>query len=196
MIVPKGASVRKISFKMILSYYLSTLQSSNENGARYRISDLMLHCVLPIALGIGCTIFGFTLKSISNLIAGVAIVSALLGAVSVFLFQTRVQLYDRMNSSSETGTIFNENDVNVLDELFFSVLWAILEGMFICAVLIICDCADVPNSEKYWMVWCTCSGVVIVVAGNLVVVLLMCLKRMARLYERFGMHKSKDSLTL
>lgn len=107
-----------------------------------------------------------------------------------------MQLYENMNScrDGESGTIFCENDIVVLDELFFSILWAILEGIFICGDLIICDCAGIPKSGDYWVLWNVCSGVVIVVACNLMTVLLMCLKRMARLYERFGMHKSKDSI--
>lgn len=126
--------------------------------------------------------------------------SALLGAVAVFLFQTRVQLNDKMELKASEGkptqgSIFDEGDIDVLDELFFSVLWCIFEGMTISVVLIVSDCIGIARAEELGMVWSCISSIVVIIGCNLVLVLMMSLKRMARIYERFGMHISKEKLS-
>lgn len=192
--------MNKLSIKVILSRYLSTLYVWQGGKKRRSVSDIIVQIVLPALIGLLAALFNFRLKGISNLIAGVAIVSALLGAVAVFLFQTRLQLYDTMHRGASDkrttrGTVFDDNDIDVLDELFFSVMWCILEGMAICASLIVCDCLGLTTcTDPYW-IWCLISSLVAMIGCNLLSVLLMCLKRMTRIYERFGMHKSKDSLS-
>lgn len=190
----------KLSIRVILSLYISTLYIRKNGEKRRSIGDILVQIVLPILVGILAALFDFRLQGISNLIAGVAIVSALLGAVAVFLFQTRLQLHDKMfptkpDSAEARGTIFDYDDINVLDELFFSVMWCILEGMAVCVALIICDCIGLTTcTDPYWA-WTLVSSLVAMISCNLVFVLMMCLKRMTRIYERFGMHKSKDKLS-
>ena len=52
------------------------------------------------------------------------------------------------NREKETvlGTFFDDEDVRVLDELSCSVIWCILEGVFICVVLIVCGCTDIVSN--------------------------------------------------
>lgn len=190
----------KLSLKAILSHYLSTLYVWRNGKRRISIVDIVVQIGLPIAIGVFSAVLGFSFQSISNLIAGVSIVSALLGAVAVFLFQTRVQLNDKMNhkaakENNTRGTIFDDGDIVVLDELFFSVLWCIFEGMAISVVLIVADCMGIAANEELKTIWCCISSIVVMVGCNLVLVLMVCLKRMARIYERFGMHISKEKLS-
>lgn len=116
------------------------------------------------------------------------------------MFQTRVQLNDKMELKASEGkptqgSIFDEGDIDVLDELFFSVLWCIFEGMTISVVLIVSDCIGIARAEELGMVWSCISSIVVIIGCNLVLVLMMSLKRMARIYERFGMHISKEKLS-
>lgn len=186
----------KLSIKVILSRYLSTLYKWTNGKRKISWVDALIQVVAPIVLGIVSALRGFRFEGFSNLIAGVSIVSALLGAVAVFLFQTRLQLYDSMFSGKASGgTIFDEGDISVLDELFFSVLWCIFEGMVICTVLIISDSVGLMDQAGEIDLWAMVSGFVVIVGCNLVLVLLMCLKRMGRIYERFGMHISKEKLS-
>ena len=191
----------KLSIRVILSRYLSTLYRWDDGKKRVSKTDVLIQLVAPVLLGFIAVFLGFRFEDLSNLIAGVSIVSALLGAVAVFLFQTRLQLYDSMYSgNSSGGTIFDERDISVLDELFFSVLWCIFEGMVICTILIVSDSAGLIGRASEFDLMAVLSGIVlsgiVVIAGcNLVLVLLMCLKRMGRIYERFGMHISKENLS-
>ncbi len=190
----------KLSLKIVLSRYLSTLYVWRNGKRCFSISDVVFQVILPILIGIASAALGFSFQGISNLIAGVSIVSALLGAVAVFLFQTRVQLNDKMELKASEGkptqgSIFDEGDIDVLDELFFSVLWCIFEGMTISVVLIVSDCIGIARAEELGMVWSCISSIVVIIGCNLVLVLMMSLKRMARIYERFGMHISKEKLS-
>lgn len=204
--------MNKVSIRAILSQYVSTLYVWKNGKRRLSCHDIFLQIVLPVLVGVVTALLGFRLQGVSNLIAGVAIVSALLGAVAVFLFQTRLQLYDRMHPEKSTGdakpsirgTIFDDDDISVLDELFFSIMWCILEGMTICVVLIVCDCAgltrcDLPHDFDClinpYTIWGFISSLMTMAGCNFLLVLMMCMKRMARIYERFGMHKAKDKLS-
>lgn len=200
--------MNKVSIKAILSQYLSTLYVVEAGKEKWSFRDIFIQIVVPIFIGICSAVFGFSLRDITNLIAGVAIVSALLGAVAVFLFQVRMQIYDKMypNGRLARGTIFDDDDIQVLDELFFAVMWCILEGMTICVVLIVSDCIGLVNTENCAnafmlgaisssTIWCLISSLVAMIGCNLLLVLMMCMKRMARIYERFGMHKCKDKLS-
>lgn len=186
----------KLSIRVILSRYLSTLYKWDDGKKRVSKTDVLIQLVAPVLLGFIAVFLGFRFEDLSNLIAGVSIVSALLGAVAVFLFQTRLQLYDSMYSgNSSGGTIFDERDISVLDELFFSVLWCIFEGMVICTILIVSDSAGLIGRASEFDLMAVLSGIVVIAGCNLVLVLLMCLKRMGRIYERFGMHISKENLS-
>lgn len=191
--------MEKLSIRAILSGYLSTLYTNKNGKKRGSFWDIFVQIILPIIVGIALAYAGFNLKNVSSLMSGVAIVSALLGAVSVFLFQTRIQLYEKMNKSFNNGhsrgTIYDEDDICVLDELFFSVIWCIFEGMTICAALIVCGCAGIPEQSSLVQIWTAISSLIVIAGCNLTCVLLMCLKRMTRIYERLGMHKSKESLS-
>ncbi|WP_165056287.1 MULTISPECIES: hypothetical protein [unclassified Adlercreutzia] len=190
----------KLSLKTVLSRYISTLYVWRNGKRCVSIIDVAIQVGLPILIGIASAVLGFSFQGISNLIAGVSVVSALLGAVTVFLFQTRVQLNDKMErktleGSTTQGSIFDDGDVDVLDELFFSVVWCIFEGMTISVVLIIFDCIGIAGAEELGMAWSCISSIVVMISCNLILVLMMCLKRMARIYERFGMHISKEKLS-
>lgn len=189
----------KLSLRIIFSRYISTLYIWRGGKRHVSIVDILIQIAFPIIIGFFSMALGFSFQGISNLIAGVSIVSALLGAVAVFLFQSRVQLNDKMNQKvlgeKKRGTIFDEGDINVLDELFFSVVWCIFEGMAISVILIISDCMGISEAEECRAAWSFVSSVVVVAGCNLVLVLMMCLKRMARIYERFGMHISKEKLS-
>ncbi len=190
----------KLSLKVILSRYLSTLYVWRNGKRDISIVDIAIQIVIPVIVGLLSAVLGFSFQGISNLIAGVSIVSALLGAVAVFLFQTRVQLNDKMDrkvseGTKARGTIFDDGDIIVLDELFFSVVWCIFEGMAISVVLIVADCIGIAVNEELKTIWCCISSIVVMIGCNLVLVLMMCLKRMARIYERFGMHISKEKLS-
>ncbi len=190
----------KLSLKVILSRYLSTLYVWRNGTRHISIVDIVVQIGMPAAIGLFSAVLGFRFQGISNLIAGVSIVSALLGAVAVFLFQTRVQLNDKMDRKTSggakaRGTIFDDGDINVLDELFFSVVWCIFEGMAISVILIVTDCMGIAGNEELETIWRCVSSIVVMIGCNLVFVLMMCLKRMARIYERFGMHISKEKLS-
>lgn len=169
----------KLSPFQIIYRHFKSLCKIKDGKDKVSISDILIQMAFPIALGGFSYAYGFTMSDKSGLLSGMSILATLLGAVAVFVFQIRVQ--QRQNRD----TLLKESDIDLIDELFFNILWIILVGLVQSSLLIVSEAIGIIGETSAWQI---VSAVSVVLSTNVVVTLLMVLKRLARIYMRIGMH--------
>lgn len=169
--------MEKVSLAAILKGYLETLR--DDGMGRVSFADIFIQIVVPVLAGVAMFAdrewfhaFPQGDGSVStNVITGVSIASALLCAVDVLVFQLRFD----MGQSEEPHL---GRTVRLVDELFVDVLWAIVEGFIIVALL------TVRGFFKGCVVDNVLLGVAVALLCNFSLVMCMSLKRMNAAYER------------
>ena len=169
----------KLSPYRIIKEHFKTLYLLKNGEKVTSKRDVAIQLFLPVFLVVVAYFFGFTMKSQLGLLSGMSILATLLGAVAVFVFQIRIQLRQNMDS------LMTEDDIALIDELFFNILWIILMGFIQSSLLIISEAAGLVELDLIWRI---VSAVSVALSVNVVLTLLMVLKRLARVYTRVGMH--------
>lgn len=172
----------KLSPFQIIYRHFKSLCKIKDGQDKVSIPDILIQMILPIALGGLSYAYGFTMSNQSGLLSGMSILATLLGAVAVFVFQIRVQ--QRQSKDS----LLEESDIDLIDELFFNILWIILVGLVQSSLLIVSEALGIIGANATWQI---VSSVSVVLSTNVVMTLLMVLKRLARIYMRIGMHLDK-----
>lgn len=169
----------KISIKGIFLNYYDTL---HKNGKRETSKqDVVIHLVFPFAFSAFCTILLSKLNileslraSFSDAIMALTIVSTLLCALAIMLFQLRMSLKDTFTEQGETKIV--DQEILLIDEMFSDVLWAVVAG-FISVIFMVLAGFDLPSYLVYLFVGCA-----LVFVSNFAIVTCMCLKRLSAAY--------------
>lgn len=160
----------------IAKAYIKTLHTSSSD--QLCITDALLQIGLPIVIG---TMLYFLapgyLHCISdasqNAIMAISIVSALLCALAVMVFQLRVQIMDMSEFSPAS------KEVQLIDELFSMTLWSVIAG-FLTVILMVCagplELASEGLGAAIWAASVACSI-------NFALTAAMCMKRLYAAYR-------------
>ncbi|WP_081275556.1 hypothetical protein [Rothia kristinae] len=132
----------------------------------------------PLAAGVAVWKHGATMAEVGAAVSGISIISGLLFAMAVFLFQLRVTVV--------TDKKISEGDVRLLDECMANTLWAIIWGLILALFLIVCDAGKWIGDGQTGPVL---TGIAVGAAVHFLIVISMCLKRLRRAYERIGMRR-------
>ncbi|AEX70294.1 hypothetical protein ACQXZL_03835 [Corynebacterium diphtheriae] len=166
--------MKKSSLKGIVLDHFGTLIDNKDKSRR--LEDWLTQVGLPIVIGVVCFCRGVKLGEVGTAVSGVSIVSALLCAMAVFLFQLRVDL-------SKSNKIL-QRDYDLVDQCMFNTLWAIVWGMGLSVFLIVCEAGGWLDSAKSGPV---VTGIAVAASVHFVLVIAMCLKRLREAYRRIGM---------
>lgn len=133
----------------------------------------------PLGAGIAVWKLGAKLEEVGAAVAGISIVTGLLFAMAVFLFQLRVTL--------KVDERLGEDDYALVDECMANTLWAILWGLTLALFLIIGDAGKWIANDRTGPIL---TGITVMAATHFLLVIGMCLKRLRRAYERIAMRRS------
>lgn len=156
--------------------HFHTLRHSGSD--RLNKVDIFVMYGLPAALGAVLVIADVHIKGVSAVIAGVSILTGLLFALVIYVFQLRLQVANdpRVTRGGHLTTL--------LDELFSNVTYAVLVGLATTLVSVVAATGEAPISDtwggginRWW------SGILAIVGVHLVFTVLMCLKRTRAAYE-------------
>lgn len=149
-------------------------------------SFVLVQIGLPLVLGITAGLFRFGVPNSGELLTGVSIVAALMCGVTTLLFQTRVDL--RQKFDDESDAFLTDDDLELVDELFAQVMWAILSGFLLAFLLVmkgalsgILGGVDVVVRVGFGLTW--------FLVGNLVLTVGVVLKRMRSVCYRVAVHR-------
>lgn len=139
---------------------------------------ILWQTLLPLGAGIAVWVPRAKIDDVSAAVSGISIVSALLFAMSVFLFQLRISL----GSDKRLG----KDDYAVVDECMANTLWAILWGLGLVLFFIICDVGNWFTQDGSGPIL---TGIAVAATVHFLLVIGMCLKRLRRAYRRIGMRQ-------
>lgn len=135
--------------------------------------------IFPLGAGIAVWKIGAKLTEVGAAVAGISIVSGLLFAMAVFLFQLRLTI----GKDKRLG----EDDFVLIDECMANTLWAILWGLGLALFLIVGDAGKWIADDQTGPVL---TGITVTATMHFLLVIGMCLKRLRRAYERTAMRRS------
>ena len=172
----------------IVEAYFSTLK--NQRTGRANKGARATQFGIPLIIGIAWAIAGPLIKSPSNAIVGISIVSALLCSMAAILFQTRIDLKAREKSGD--NTFITKNDLILIDELFRAVVWGILFGLAVVLLMVVSEWFELPEAEQTqhcWVIAKLISGLTAASVAHFVFVVGTILKRLSRVYELVATEK-------
>jgi hypothetical protein len=184
--------MNKISLVEIWSSYLNTLVDFNTG--RKKGADVALQIVLPSLVSISlvvCSALGLFPEGLigtsrSEIVTGIAIVSSLLCAVAVMVFQLRVQI-----DAGIKGVSIMDREVGLVDELFHDVMWAIVAGFTVVLLLVVSNLGIVGESPLRPFIESVAMGGAI----NFVLVICMSLKRLSASYRVVSVEWKRPSVS-
>ena len=167
----------KINLSRVFSRYIEGLKIN----AKLHFRDLEIKFGIPLVLGILiCLFFIFSPGDISdikavvgNAISAVSIISGLMCALAVLVFQLRVQL--------STDDCFKERtrEYSLIDHLFNDVLWDVVVGLS-CALLLVITSGLIALGSVISALLLAVSSALSI---HFLLVTAMCVKRLSIAYE-------------
>ena len=151
-------------------------------------SNIVVQIVLPIVLSFALTAFGFVIKEFDGFVTCVSIITAIMCAISVLLFQIRVR-------DVREDRRLTRLDLCYIDDLFTLSVWSMVVGLllaviviapkFACidAILLSCDSSlleAIPHTYHF---------VVYLLSAHLIAVVLIFANRFVGVYERVAERK-------
>ncbi len=168
----------------IAKNYLNSLKSARDDKHKPRV--LLVQLGLPFCCGVVAGVLRFGIPNASDLVTGVSIVASLMCGVATLLFQTRIDLRERVDGAVDC--FLADDDLRLVDELFAQVMWSILSGFLLVLLLLVKGSfADVFYGNEalvrvgYGLVWCLVLNFVLTVG--------VVLKRINRVYQIAGQGK-------
>lgn len=167
----------KIKLSRVFGAYIDGLRMYD----RLRFSDMALQFGFPIIIGVLLG-FGFVfipgdvsdIKAvIGNAISAVSIISGLMCALAVLIFQLRVQL-----STGESVKV-SDREYMLVDHLFNDALWDVVVGLS-CALTLVVASGLVSTASIFSAVLLATSTALSV---HFLLVTTMCIKRLSIAYE-------------
>lgn len=136
--------------------------------------DYVLFAGVPIALGGGIWWIGFRLNDIGSVLAGLAVFTALLFGLVIFVFQLRIQIKDDGRDRDRPRL------AEMVDETFSNVTYSVIVGIITTTCgLIAAGVADTVTGAPVWI-----SAVLVALSTHLLLTILMCLKRIHSAYQQ------------
>ncbi len=169
----------------IAKAYFSTLADQRTGGVN--LGAVITQFIVPATIGIAWSLAGPSISTPGNAIVGISIVSALLCAMATMLFQIRIDLRIRAKEGKES--FVTERDLELIDQLFFAVLWAILFGLLVVLVMVASEWFGV--FQLVGLPAKIAAGFMVSSIGHFVFVIGTILKRMNRVYEIVAQNKRK-----
>lgn len=175
----------KINVLPIIKNHFRTLNNARTN--RPSIGDFIVHLGFPLAIAVAALWFHLDLTDhYANVIAALAIVFGFAFAVTVFVFQLRMQMAAMQVSSKETdiAQIAPQIDTaapQLVDELFGNCLYAVLLSGFAALLASLIGPFNLKTFGVGLLVW---------VVSHLLIVLLMCIKRINAAYKKVSVMSS------
>lgn len=162
---------------MVIRRYLATLVDASKRKTPVRIIAVFGQIVLPIALATLLTVLGEHIVARSNLIVGISIVTALMCAVAVLIFQVRINL-------PKTDKRLIGKDYEAVDQVFSLSIWTITVGLVLVLLLITPDFLTcIKESSEVF------SFLVYLLTTHFVSVIVVYIIRFVRAYERIAEKK-------
>ncbi|RJF41882.1 hypothetical protein D4740_07320 [Actinomyces sp. 2119] len=131
---------------------------------------------IPFAGGVVAYLMNARLVDVGDVVAGVSIVSGLLFSMSVFLFQLRMTF--------ARDSRLTEFDYRLVDECMANTLWAIVWGLVFTLYLIVAGAGNWIGDRRSGPIF---TGIAVAAALHFLAVIMMCIKRLRRAYERIAM---------
>lgn len=167
----------KSSLLRVPSDHFHTLYNARTGKADWRAWCAQLG--IPCLIGTITAIMGAKLEDVGDAVAGVSIVSGLLFAMAIFLFQLRMSL-------SQDNRL-TESDYRLVDECMSNTLWAIVWGLTLTVYLVVADAGGWMKQGSLAMVF---TGAATGAGIHFLIVIMMCIKRLRRAYERIAMRRA------
>lgn len=171
----------KAGLTSIARAYFDTLHAGTTGETRF--ADVFLQILLPLIAGIvlfcsaafteGNGFVPFVVEAFSDITAALSIVSALLCALAIMVFQLRIQM-----AADDMEAVATKQETQLVDELFSDVLWAVVCG-FAAVVLMIVAGSLGSETVAAWAL----AAISLAVLLNFCAVTCMCLKRMGAAYS-------------
>lgn len=169
----------KIDFWQLLIKYIDTLRNYQTNKISF--IDIFVQLIVPALLSVAL-FFNWPDSRInlgdliSNLISCISIISGLMCAVAVLLFQLRLQ----MSSQKDPKPL--DREFTLVDESFHISMWTVLDGLFVVGLL--CFAPLTKNINELFSRFLFCLAAYFL--GNFLLVTLMALKRISAAYTAFS----------
>lgn len=169
-------AVGKASLWRVPVDHFSTLYNNRTGRPDWR--GIAVQAFIPLATGAASWKLGAKIGDVGNAVSGISIVTGLLFAMAVFLFQLRITL--------DKDKRLGEDDFALVNECMANTLWAILWGMILAVYLIVCDAGKWIGND-----WSgpLLTGIAVSGTVHFLLVIAMCLKRLRRAYERIAMKR-------
>lgn len=136
--------------------------------------DIAVFVGLPAIAGLGIWFSGFRMRDIAAVLAGLAVFTALLFGLVIFVFQLRVQIKD------DGRDLARPRISTLIDETFANVTYSVVVGLATTVVAVIAAAiAQGTDGTPSWI-----SGILAAMGLHLVLTILMCLKRIYSAYEQ------------
>lgn len=173
-------------FPTIWDHYRTLVDESNEDDPQAPFwPDYAVIIGVPLVAG---TVVGLTarLQDMQSYIGGVAIFTALLFGMVIYVFQLRMQLLGHPK-------VPRDGDLaGFVDQLFANVNYAVVVGV-IATALSMAAAVTADDNGRVNEVW---SGVVVAIGVHLLLVVFMCIKRIRAAYHeirKLPQHRSSDA---
>lgn len=158
---------------MIFSRYIA---ASISRKGPLRIVFVLLYFLVIAAISFGLTRIGLRISDRANIIVGVSIVTALMCAVAVLVFQIR-------QTTMRDDLRLVARDRESVDDFFYIVLWTITIGLFLTLFLVLPDIVVISDNELTNKIYSFIGFLVII---HFAIVLGQFVVRFARLYDRIA----------
>ncbi|BBZ80037.1 hypothetical protein MANY_53740 [Mycolicibacterium anyangense] len=162
----------KASVRPVVRAHFDTLR--DDRSGEIRMLDLVLFAGVPVVAGLALGIFEFRMKDTAAVLAGLAVFTALLFGLVIFVFQLRVQIKDDGRDRDRPRL------ASLIDETFANVTYSVVIGIVTTVVGVVAAAmADKDAGAPIWI-----SAVLAALGLHLVLTILMCLKRVHSAYQQ------------
>lgn len=169
----------KFSLVPVVTEQYGTLVDSRTG--RRRLEDYFVVIGLPIGVAVISMVASWRIAIVGELISAVSIITGLLFALVIFLFQLRLQL-----GKQETAARIPRPAVKLIDEMFANVCYAIVVGFMVTGVTLVGAATRVnpTGPDPLEPINLALSAAVLALLTHFLLVLAMCLKRLVSAYEK------------
>lgn len=165
----------KISLRSLFVRYLRTLHSVDDDSLY--IPDAFVHFIIPLGLFIWAIIKTDSAAAVrayfANAMTAISVISGFMYGLAIMIFELRINL-------NQSNGVLGENDqeIELIDELFSDVLWSVVVGFLSVGCMAISgETADASIVNSLF------TAISLALCCNFIVVTLMCLKRIDVCYQ-------------
>lgn len=164
----------KLSVAPAVRAHFDTFRS--DDTGRMHLPDYAVFLGLPVVCGTLIGWFDVHLKDVSGFLGGLAVFTALLFGLVIFVFQLRLQI--RAEGRAIPGGFL----VRLIDQLFVNVNYAVVVGVVTTAVGVVAiNLADPTQGAPVWL-----SAILTALGLHLVLTIFMCIKRVHSAYRQLA----------